>query len=107
MARTKLSWRAAPRCSRRCGAERMTPRPMAFSISRPLAFAAHACCAIVLLAPMLAGCSKKTTAPKSNPTLSGRVRLVGTLTADDGTVTGARVVDDADGVRVYLVRGGQ
>ena len=55
--------------------------------------------AIALAIAMLAaGCSD------TNHAVIGRVTLTGNLRAADGTPTGARVITDADAVRVYLER---
>lgn len=53
------------------------------------------------------GCAKRsTTEPIAGRyALTGRVRLIGHEVRSDGVVTGTRVVEDADGVRVALVYG--
>ncbi len=54
----------------------------------------------------LAGCGHALTAPSTRTfALSGRVRLVGTLTAESSQILGSRIIDDADGVPVELLRG--
>jgi flagellar hook assembly protein FlgD len=63
------------------------------------------CLGLLLAVPLLSSCSKKEpTSPDNSQaySLSGRVRVVGTLTDPTGAVTGERVVNDADGVKVYL-----
>lgn len=52
-----------------------------------------------------AGCGRETTTQPATFALSGRVRLVGPLTAADGRYLGTRVVTDADGVPVDLLLG--
>ena len=54
---------------------------------------------------MVASCSKDRvrTAPAPTYSLSGRLRLAGTLTDADGVTLGERSVDDAGGIKVYLV----
>lgn len=52
-----------------------------------------------------AGCGRETTIQPATFALSGRVQLVGPLTAADGRYLGTRVVDDADGVPVDLLLG--
>lgn len=55
------------------------------------------------------GCAKRsTTEPEvGRYAISGRIHLVGHDVQWDGTVTGTRVVEDADGVPVELVYGNQ
>jgi hypothetical protein len=60
---------------------------------------------VLLLAALLAGCSPQETTRPTSFTLSGRVRLVGYLTAAGGQFLGTRVVNDADGVQVDLLLG--
>jgi len=49
-----------------------------------------------------AGCGRETPTQPSTFALSGRVQLIGHLTASDGRSLGTRVVSDADGVPVDL-----
>lgn len=52
-----------------------------------------------------AGCGRETATQPATFALSGRVQLVGPLTAADGRYLGTRVVADADGVPVDLLFG--
>lgn len=52
----------------------------------------------------LAGCATET-APKRLHSITGHVRVIGYLTAEDSHFLGTRVVDDASGVRVDLLLG--
>jgi hypothetical protein len=52
------------------------------------------------------GCSKSTSKPIPTHAVTGAVTLSGNLRDDNGTFVDKRLVDDADGVRVYLVRAG-
>lgn len=53
-----------------------------------------------------AGCGRESPTRPATFALSGRVRLVGPLTAANGQYLGTRAVDDADGVPVDLLLGG-
>lgn len=59
---------------------------------------------LVLAAAALSGCGRDPSSPATYR-LSGRVQLVGRLTAANGTPLGSRNVDDADGVPVDLLLG--
>ena len=64
--------------------------------------------AALLLVGLLAltGCGRTVNEPGTRTfALSGRVRLVGTLTAANSHILGSRLLDDADGVPVDLLRG--
>ncbi len=60
------------------------------------------CCLVLASTLALAGCAEDTGLEPRLRTLSGRVRLIGYLSADDGRFIGTRLVDDADGVPVEL-----
>lgn len=72
-----------------------------------LAVVVRGCRRIALLACALlaAGCGRETTTPPTTFALSGRVHLVGPLTAANGQYLGTRTVTDADGVPVDLLLG--
>ena len=62
--------------------------------------------ALALAGAVLAfGCGRDNPAAPATYSLSGRVRLVGRLTAANGQPSGSRLVDDADGVPVDLLLG--
>ena len=53
----------------------------------------------------LAGCSDEgPAAPTTGPGISGRVRITARLSNTLGALTGTRVIEDADGVRVHLAK---
>ncbi len=58
----------------------------------------------VLAVFALVGCAKET-APNRLHSITGHVRVIGYLTAEDSHFLGTRVVDDATGVRVDLLLG--
>ena len=61
---------------------------------------------LLLVTPMLfAACGKDSITKPAAYTLTGRVRLVGTLRTDTGDSIGVQLVEDADSVRVYLYQG--
>lgn len=60
---------------------------------------------LALLGAALAGCGRDNPAEPAGYALSGRVQLVGRLTAANGQPLGSRLVDDADGVPVDLLLG--
>lgn len=60
---------------------------------------------LALTAAALAGCGRDNPAEPATYALSGRVQLVGRLTAANGQPAGSRLVDDADGVPVDLLLG--
>ena len=59
---------------------------------------------VTVAALALAGCAKET-APKRLHSITGHVRVIGYLTAEDSHFLGTRVVDNASGVRVDLLLG--
>lgn len=61
---------------------------------------------LLLATPLLfAACAKDSPVKPGTYTLSGRVRLVGTVRIGTGDSTGVQLVEDADSVRVYLYLG--
>ena len=61
---------------------------------------------LLLVTPMLfSACGEDSITKPTTYTLSGRVRLVGTLTLDTGESTGVQLVENADSVLVYLYQG--
>jgi hypothetical protein len=61
---------------------------------------------LLLVTPMLfAGCGKDNITRPRTYTLTGQVRLVGTLRNDVGDSTDVQYVENADSVRVYLYQG--
>jgi len=61
---------------------------------------------LLLVTPMLfAACDKDNITKPGTYTLTGRVRLVGTLRNDAGDSTGVQLAENADSVRVYLYQG--
>jgi len=61
---------------------------------------------LLLVTPMLfAACDKDSITKPDAYTLTGRVRLVGTLRTDTGDSIGVQLVENADSVRVYLYQG--
>ena len=61
---------------------------------------------LLLVTPMLfAACDKDSITKPGTYTLTGQVRLVGTLRNDAGDSTGVQRVENADSVRVYLYQG--
>ena len=65
----------------------------------------HCLAAALLLA--VVGCAKSTSPTRPGPaTIEGTLSLSGTLRDSTGAVTGSRVVNAPDGIRVYLLRSG-
>ena len=62
--------------------------------------------ALLVISLLLSGCKNCSPTAPAIFKLSGRLLLHGTLRDTTGTPTGARIVDNADSVRVYLLRAG-
>jgi hypothetical protein len=60
---------------------------------------------LAVSALLVAGCAKDEPTKPTTFALTGRVQLVGHMTADDGRPLGSRTVTDADGVPVDLLYG--
>ena len=82
---------------------RLTTSPIQFS--RPRRPYRRLALSLLIATPMIAACSKHNPTKPQTFTLSGRVRLVGTLTTDTGDSIGVQRVEDADSVRIYLYQG--
>ena len=79
---------------------RLTTSPIQFS--RPRRPYRRLALSLLIATPMIAACSKHNPTKPQTFTLSGRVRLVGTLTTNTGDSIGVQRAEDADSVLIYL-----